>query len=151
MYSFTGTHLVFKPGTFASVRRSTSVRAQGKYVRKTPRHASMNLKTYNVDITLYGKDYTIPVAENQTFLEGIEEYGLEVPYSCRAGVCITCAAKVVSGQVDLGEAAITDDLKDEGYVLTCSGFPLSDGIKLEMNQFEDAYDMQYGQYEVKAN
>lgn len=115
--------------------------------RRGVTRSTTTMRVYNVDIALYGKQYTIPVDENQTFLEGIEEFGLEVPYSCRAGVCITCAAKVVSGDVDLGEAAITDDLKQEGYVLTCSGFPLSEGIKLEMNQFEDAYDKQYGQYE----
>lgn len=106
------------------------------------------MKVYNVDISLYGKDYTIPVDEDMTFLEGIEEFGLEVPYSCRAGVCITCAAKIIAGEVDLGEAAITDELKEQGYVLTCSGFPLSEGIKLEMNQFEEAYMKQYGQYEA---
>ncbi len=106
------------------------------------------MKVYDVEISLYGKDYTIPIDENLTFLEGIEEYGLEVPYSCRAGVCITCAAKVLAGEVDLGEAAITDDLKQQGYVLTCSGFPLSDGIKLELNHFDDAYDKQYGQFEA---
>lgn len=150
MAAFTSSSSLFNPTTFTA-RRSNNVCIRVNKFRKTARASTIKMKTYDVDITLYGKDYTIPVAENQTFLEGIEEYGLEVPYSCRAGVCITCAAKVLSGTVDLGEAAITDDLKDEGYVLTCSGFPLSDGIKLEMNQFEDAYDKQYGQYEMKAN
>lgn len=134
----------------ARFSRSALLSSQRKQ-RCKPRVSAirMNAKTYDVDITLYGKDYTIPVAEDQTLLEGIEEFGLEVPYSCRAGVCITCAAKVLSGDVDPGEAAITDDLKADGYVLTCSGFPRSQGIKLELNHFDDAYDKQYGQYEMK--
>lgn len=106
------------------------------------------MRSYDVEIDLYGEKHMIPIDENMTLLEGIEEYGLEVLYSCRAGVCVTCAAKVLAGEVDLGVASITQDLKDQGYVLTCSGFPRSEGIKLEMNHFDDAYEKQYGQYEA---
>lgn len=105
------------------------------------------MKEYVVGINLDGKDYDIPCDDDQTFLDAIEEYGLVVPYSCRAGVCMTCAAKIVRGEVDLGEAALGDDGKNEGFVLCCSGFPKSDDIYLEMNKFDDAYNMQYGQYE----
>lgn len=105
------------------------------------------MKEYVVGINLDGKDYDIPCDDDQTFLDAIEEYGLVVPYSCRAGVCMTCAAKIVRGEVDLGEAALGDEGKNEGFVLCCSGFPKSDGIYLEMNKFDDAYNMQYGQYE----
>lgn len=90
----------------------------------------------------------IPIDEDMTLLEGIEEFGLSVLYSCRAGVCVTCAAKIMSGEVDLGAASITDELKEQGYVLTCSGFPRSEGIRLEMNHFDDAYEKQYGQFEA---
>eukprot|EP00174_Griffithsia_okiensis_P000807 GO256371.1.p2 GENE.GO256371.1~~GO256371.1.p2 ORF type:complete len:107 (-),score=29.77 GO256371.1:112-405(-) len=96
---------------------------------------------------MHGTKYDIPVKEDCTLLEGIEEFGLEVLHSCRAGVCVTCAAKILAGEIDPGFASITDDLKEEGYVLTCSAYPRSDGIKLEMNHFDDAYDKQYGQFE----
>lgn len=105
------------------------------------------MKEYIVGINLDGEDYDIPCDDDQTFLDAIEEYGLVVPYSCRAGVCMTCAAKIVRGKVDLGEAALGEDGKNEGFVLCCSGFPRSDDIYLEMNKFDDAYNMQYGQYE----
>lgn len=105
------------------------------------------MRVYDVEIQLYGEKHMIPIDEDLTLLEGIEEYGLEVLYSCRAGVCMTCAAKILEGDVDLGTASITDDLKDQGYVLTCSGFPRSEGIRLEMNHFDDAYEKQYGQFE----
>lgn len=109
--------------------------------------SSITMKEYIVGINLDGKDYDIPCDDDQTFLDAIEEYGLVVPYSCRAGVCMTCAAKIVRGEVDLGEAALGDEGKNEGFVLCCSGFPKSDDIYLEMNKFDDAYNMQYGQYE----
>ena len=105
------------------------------------------MKTYDVEISLDGERHLIPIDSSQTLLDGIEDYGLEVKYSCRAGVCTTCAAKVLKGEVDLGQAAISEELKEEGYVLTCSGFPRSEGIVLEMNHFDDAYEMQYGRFE----
>lgn len=106
------------------------------------------MREYDVEIDLLGEKYMIPIDENMTLLEGIENHGLEVLHSCRAGVCCTCAAKILAGEVDLGAASITDNLKDQGYVLTCSGFPRSEGIKLEMNHFDDVYEQQYGQFEA---
>lgn len=114
---------------------------------RAARRAAPAMRVYDVEIQLYGEKHVIPIDEDLTLLEGIEEFGLEVLYSCRAGVCMTCAAKILEGDVDLGVASITDDLKDQGYVLTCSGFPRSEGIRLEMNHFDDAYEKQYGQYE----
>jgi ferredoxin len=111
---------------------------------------SPTMTVYNVEINFHGTKHVVPIDENQTLLEGIESVGLEVPYSCRAGVCMTCAAKIVEGDVDLGEIAMMDDLKEEGYVLTCSGMPRGEGIKLEMNQFDVVYEQQYGQNEIGA-
>jgi ferredoxin len=108
------------------------------------------MRVYDVEIDFHGTKHIIPIDENQTLLEGIESVGLEVPYSCRAGVCMTCAALIKEGDVDLGEIAMMNDLKEEGYVLTCSGMPRSEGIKLEMNQFDVVYEQQYGQNEIGA-
>lgn len=119
-------------------------------VSAAPTRVAPIMRTYDVEIDLDGTTHNIPIDEDQTFLEGIESVGLEVLHSCRAGVCVTCAAKLISGEIDSGFAAITDELKDDGYVLTCSAFPRSDGIKLEMNQFDAAYKRQYGQYELDS-
>lgn len=129
----------------ASCRQSQPSRSAVYTRRRSPM-----MTVYDVEINFHGTTHIIPVHENQTLLEGIESVGLEVPYSCRAGVCMTCAAKIVEGDVDLGEIAMMSDLKDQGYVLTCSGMPRSEGIKLEMNQFDVVYEQQYGQNEVKA-
>lgn len=126
------------------------VEEKAKSIVSVPARVAPIMRTYDVEINLDGTIHNIPIDENQTFLEGIESVGLEVLHSCRAGVCVTCAAKLISGEIDPGFAAITDDLKDDGYVLTCSAFPRSDGIKLEMNQFDAAYKRQYGQYELDS-
>ncbi|KAJ8903796.1 hypothetical protein NDN08_000329 [Rhodosorus marinus] len=118
-----------------------------KICSRSGNRSVVRAKSYDVEIELDGENYTIPVKSDETFLEAIENYGLTVDSSCRAGVCMTCAAKIQAGKVDVGEAALAEEVKESGYVLTCSAFPRSDGIKLKMQEFDDAYDMQYGQYE----
>lgn len=146
----------FQPGTFATnfipkgncLKATSPLRVHNATrPNKIVRPQMPTMRVYDVEVNLNGETYNIPINEELTLLEGIEEFGLEVLYSCRAGVCVTCAAKVMSGEIDPGFASITQDLKDDGYVLTCSAYPRSEGIKLDMGHFDDAYERQYGQYE----
>lgn len=130
-----------------ALRSSCSLRPRPFALRK-PARQRPTMRVYDVEVHLKGEKHIIPIDEELTLLEGIEEYGKEVKYSCRAGVCVTCAAKLLSGEVDPGFASITDELKDEGYVLACSAYPMSEGIVIEMDHFDDAYDKQYGQFEA---
>jgi ferredoxin len=60
-------------------------------------------------------------------LETLEEYGVDLPYGCRYGGCITCAAKMTSGQVDQSEqVALNNRQLNNGYVVLCVARPLSD-------------------------
>ena len=101
-------------------------------------------QTYSVTITHQGKTQTIQVSEDQTVLAAAVDAGIDLPNSCNAGVCTTCAGKIIEGSVDQSDGmGLSPDLQKEGYALLCVAYPRSD-LKVESEKEELVYDRQFG-------
>lgn len=99
---------------------------------------------YTVEIINEGKTYTLQVPEDQKILEVAERENVQIPNSCNAGVCTTCAAKIISGEVEQGEGmGLSPELQAEGYALLCVSYPRSN-LKVETGKEDEVYDRQFG-------
>jgi ferredoxin len=100
--------------------------------------------TYTVEILHQGTTHTLQVPEDKTILSVADELGLDLPSSCHAGVCTTCAAQIKSGTVDQTDGmGVSPELQKEGYVLLCVAYPRSD-LKVETEKEETVYQKQFG-------
>ncbi len=67
------------------------------------------------------------VDAQRPLLDTLEEHGVDLPYGCRYGGCITCAAKLTAGAVDQAEqVALNNRQIANGYVVLCVARPTSD-------------------------
>jgi ferredoxin len=103
--------------------------------------------TYRVEINHQGETHTIQVPADQTVLSAAEAAGLDLPNSCNAGVCTTCAALITSGTVSQTDGmGVSPALQAEGYALLCVAYPTSD-LTLETEKEDIVYAKQFGQGE----
>jgi ferredoxin len=82
-----------------------------------------------VTIHLERKKVSVPRVPGETLLETARRAGLEPPFSCEAGNCGTCMAKLEEGRATMRvNDALEPDEVAEGYILTCQGVPDTDSV-----------------------
>jgi len=72
-----------------------------------------------------GATYTVDAG--RPLLDSLREQGVDLPYGCEYGGCITCAAKLIEGEIDQRrQVALNNRQINNGYVILCVARPLSD-------------------------
>ena len=81
-------------------------------------------------VTLANREHTpIMVDEGEILLDAFEAVGVTLPFGCRYGACVTCAALLREGRVDQSEGVALKPAQEAmGYVLLCIAHPLSDCV-----------------------
>ncbi|WP_285115907.1 1,2-phenylacetyl-CoA epoxidase subunit PaaE [Leifsonia sp. fls2-241-R2A-40a] len=91
-------------------------------------------RTAQIDFTLDGLSSTVttPVDANESVLNAALRVRPDVPFACTGGVCGTCRARLVSGDVRMTENyALEPEELERGYVLTCQSHPLTDRVVVD--------------------
>jgi ring-1,2-phenylacetyl-CoA epoxidase subunit PaaE len=85
-----------------------------------------------VTVLLDGRGSTATIAPGTPILDGAQQVRPDLPFACKGGVCGTCRALLVKGEVTMRRNyALEQDEIDAGYVLTCQALPASDQITVD--------------------
>ncbi len=91
--------------------------------------------TISASITLDGATRTVSMSRDTTVLEAALENAMDAPFACKAGVCSTCRAMVLEGEVEMEVNHALEEYEiKRGYVLTCQCRPVSDRVVVTYDQ-----------------
>lgn len=111
---------------------------QGRAKKRTvsKRAAATSGKDCTVSVTLDGVVRAFQMPKDGTrVLDAALHNAIDAPFSCKAGVCSTCRAKVLEGEVEMAaNYALEDHEVREGYVLTCQSEPLTDKLVISYDE-----------------
>ena len=100
--------------------------------RRTEPDASPSGGGAALTVLLDGRESTVVMAPGERVLDAALRVRPELPYACKGGVCSTCRAKVVAGEVAMARNfALEPDEVAAGYVLTCQALPITDKVVVD--------------------
>lgn len=100
---------------------------------------------------------TYEVEARRPILDTLREQGVDLPYGCRYGGCITCAAKLTAGEIDQRrQVALNNRQLAQGYVILCVARPLTDitleiGVESHGQLYRNPFLDPLEQHELKAS
>lgn len=93
-------------------------------------------KVSQVEVTVAGRTFQFDLAvDGENILDGALRSGADLPFSCKNGVCATCKARVLEGEVemDLNHSLTAQEL-EAGMILTCQSHPVTPNVKVDFDQ-----------------
>ncbi|GMR15555.1 MAG: phenylacetate-CoA oxygenase/reductase subunit PaaK [Gammaproteobacteria bacterium] len=89
-----------------------------------------------VSILSGGREYAFELStDGENILDAGLRNGVDLPFSCKGGVCATCKARLIEGEVDMDlNQALRPEEIESGYILTCQSHPISEKILIDFDQ-----------------
>jgi ring-1,2-phenylacetyl-CoA epoxidase subunit PaaE len=117
------------------VERFVSADGGKPKARKPIAKVSEDTETRRATLIVDGKRHTVPVADGEPILDAALRAGLDLPFACKGGMCSTCRAKVLTGEVtmDVNYSLERWEL-DAGFVLTCQSHPATPMVTIDFDQ-----------------
>ena len=109
-------------------------------------------------ITLANRqDQTFLVDHRKPLLDSLKEQGVDLPYGCKYGGCITCAAKLMFGEIhQKAQGALNNRQINDGYVILCVAHPITDctfeiGVESHDKLYRNPFLSPLAPHELKAD
>ena len=98
-----------------------------------PAHLQLDLAPKEVVVRLNGRTHRLEYHRGETLLETMRRAGLITPFVCEQGVCGTCMARRLKGEIALRENhVLSDEDLAAGYTLACQGVPCDNFCEIEI-------------------
>lgn len=104
--------------------------------RSAPPQAGISGPVARVQVKVDGRSFELHLPyEGAALLDAALKAGVDLPYACKGGVCCTCRAKLVKGEVEMDQNyALEPEELAAGYILTCQSHPRSPELLVDFDQ-----------------
>jgi ring-1,2-phenylacetyl-CoA epoxidase subunit PaaE len=109
---------------------------EGSAPSAAPTRAKSSAPETQVELVMDGRRRSFTMATGtESILDAAARAGIELPFSCKAGVCATCRTKLVRGEVDLAQNYALEDWElEQGFILACQAHAKTPEIELTYDE-----------------
>lgn len=114
----------------------TTEKKAKKYEVRDAKYETENTPSSKIEMKLDGRTFLfeIPLSSDATILDAAMQQGADVPYACKGGVCCTCKAKLVEGQVEMDvHWGLDHEEINNGFILTCQAHPTTEKVVVDFD------------------